>query len=530
MTLRPHRVLLPLLLLGICLPRSAERLPAQEPAAKADPPIVKADPSAAKDDAGEKPVREQSIYIPYAKLREVFEKQGRGVFLPYEEFRTLWQAARDKTPAAADQKPPVPALVTEIDHEATVEKAVVRVRARVRIELLSEGWHRIPLRLADAAITSATIANQPAKIVGESGQDFALLVEKKGKDPETLELVLDYAKAVTRTPGQNSVSFQPPQAPVSRWRITVPQTGVNVQVEPMIAATEVPADEKPAAPDKKPPEQTVVLAFVGAAPTVRIAWTPKAEGAAGLAAVASVETQQQVFVQEGSVRTQARLTYTISRAEIGQLRIDVPADQRVVNVTDDKVRKWSVEDVDGRKRITAQLFEPAKGTQQVVVELEKFAGDQPKAAAPKVKPETPQPPLVQVPVVQAIDVGQQQGIIVVRLAEGLRAEAARTGANLVQLDASDLPAELSKTSWAMAYRFAAADFDLALRGREGPAADSSRYAGRGVYGARTDRARRGGALHGRAVGRVPTGVRRARRLYGAQRARPRDGRGGRRAL
>ena len=28
------------------------------------------------------PLREQSIYIPYEKLRKVFEQHGRGVFLP----------------------------------------------------------------------------------------------------------------------------------------------------------------------------------------------------------------------------------------------------------------------------------------------------------------------------------------------------------------------------------------------------------------------------------------------------------------
>ena len=33
------------------------------------------------------PLREQSIYIPYNKLREVFEQQGRGVFLPYDKFQ-----------------------------------------------------------------------------------------------------------------------------------------------------------------------------------------------------------------------------------------------------------------------------------------------------------------------------------------------------------------------------------------------------------------------------------------------------------
>ena len=96
----------------------------------------------------EQPIREQDVYIPYEKLRQVFEKHGRGVFLPYEKFQELWQAALEKSRPAAEQKPPVGALITEITNEATVEKDVVRVKARLKIEVLAEGWNEMSLRSA----------------------------------------------------------------------------------------------------------------------------------------------------------------------------------------------------------------------------------------------------------------------------------------------------------------------------------------------------------------------------------------------
>ena len=40
------------------------------------------------------PPVERTIYIPYDNLRTVFEQPGRGVFLDYDEFRELWNAAR----------------------------------------------------------------------------------------------------------------------------------------------------------------------------------------------------------------------------------------------------------------------------------------------------------------------------------------------------------------------------------------------------------------------------------------------------
>ena len=42
-------------------------------------------------------IRERNVYVPYDKLKETFEKEGRGVFLPYEEFLKLWNAGQIKT-------------------------------------------------------------------------------------------------------------------------------------------------------------------------------------------------------------------------------------------------------------------------------------------------------------------------------------------------------------------------------------------------------------------------------------------------
>jgi len=415
-------------------------------------------PSAGAEGAG-RIIREQSIYIPYEKLRKVFEREGRGVFLPYEKFQQLWQAAREKTEPPAGEQPPVGALITEIDNEAVAEKDVVRVRATVKIEVLAEGWNEVLLHLADAAITKATLGGQPARIVSQGSAGYKLLLHKEGDQPQEIELALEYAKAITRAPGQNSVSFQAPQAPVSRWRVRIPEPGVKVNLHPLIAATEVPdAPEegvKPAVPAPEP-DETVVLAFVGAAPTVRIDWTPKAEGATGLEALASVRAEQQVSINEGVARTRAELAYAISRAELGVLRIEVPAGQKVVNVFDPNVRQWSVEATDAGQQITVELFQPAKGSQKVVVELERFARDEAEGEAPDEIATQ-----VQVPVIKALGVGRQQGVVVVRLAEGLRAEASEAS-GLVQVDAAELPDALKPGNWTFSYRYAAVPFDLTL--------------------------------------------------------------------
>ena len=397
--------------------------PAQPPAGEPNP-------------APDQTVREQTIYVPFSKLRKVFEQPGRGVFLPYEEFQTLWKQAREAKLPQPDLKPPVAALITDIESEAAVADEVVNVTAKLNIEVLAPGWHSVPLRLADAAILTAKLGDQPARITSDPNTGYALLLQKQGKAAEQFELTLEYVKAFTKSPGQNKVSFQAPQAPVNRWRIRIPQSGVKVNVQPLIAATQEPAAAPPAAPAK----ETVVLAFVGSSPTVSVDWTPKAEGAAGLEALATVQADHQVTIDEGVIRTRAQLAYKISRAELTQLSLQTPADHKVLNVFDPNVKEWKVEQQGDVNTIRVQLYEPARATQNLIVELEQFSDDLWKNQ-------------VATPVVKALGVGQQQGVVVVRVAATLRAEAVdRVG--LLQLDAGELPQAFAGQPWTCSYRYA----------------------------------------------------------------------------
>ena len=308
----------------------------------------------------QKPPREQTIYVPYEKIRNTFEKEGRGVFIPYERFQELWKAAREAQNKPPVAKPPTPAVITEADSEATVNKEVVQVKARLKIDLLESGWITVPLRLNGAGIISASLVaadgkEEPARLAVTEDGGYKLVVQNESKAAHQIELRLEYAQEFKKAPGKNEVSFAAPQAPVNRWRVRVPETGVKINIDPLIAATEPPAKD-----DAKEAKESVVLAFVGAAPTVKIDWTAKAEGASGLAAVTTVESQQEVRVDEGALRSRIHLNYAISRAELAELLIEVPEDQKVLNVSGSNVRQWTVETQDKQQKITVQLFEPAR--------------------------------------------------------------------------------------------------------------------------------------------------------------------------
>lgn len=454
-----------------------------------DPPANPVTAAETAEESGTTTIREQTVYVPYTKLRETFEKEGRGIFLPYEEFQKLWTKARQADTPKARSEAPTGAIITEIESVAEMSADAATVQATVAIDLLREGWQQVPLQLADAAILSATIDGKPARLTFQPKRGYTLMVKNESRDPTAITLELKYAKAITKSPGRNQVSFQAPQAPVNRWRIRIPEPGVKINVQPLIAASEAPlpttrttgpdeateaedadddgdkdsddkdSDDKadaddPASPEDKQPappavEETVLLAFVGVAPSVTIDWAPKAEGAFGLAALASVQANQTWTIQEGVIRSRVQLTYSISRAELTELVIEAPKDHKVARVFDANIRGWDVVEEEGVQVIRAQLFEPARTTQGVTVELERFLDDAMQSE-------------VQAPVVKARDVARQQGVLVVSLVGPLRADPQiRNG--LLQLDTAELPNNLKQSRWDLAYRYASLPFDLTLQ-------------------------------------------------------------------
>ena len=418
----------------------------------------------------ESEIREQTVYIPYTELKALFEKEGRGVFLPYEEFQTLWEAARANSNDLVEVKPPLGSLITEVDSKASLNGDVMTVEAKMSVELLTEGWHEIPLRLNQAALREITVDDTPARVLYSAGTGYTLLLENPGQGPLVKDLRLVYGKAYEQSPGKNHVEFLAPQAPINRWRIQVPDQGVEIEVQPNIANEKVTVAEFDGLPEGPEPQDqggqdptSVVQAFVGAANLVKIDWTAKAEGAAGLSALVTVENRQQVTIEEGVIRTRALMNYDISRAEIDTIEIQVPSDHNVVNVFDPNLQKWE-KTLDGDvQTLTLTLFQPTRGTQPVTLELEKFAGGK-AMSRPMMQTE------IVSPVIRAtgagkgenrLAVGRQQGIVVVKIGTNLRGETvSRTG--LTQIDPSDLPAELSQNAWTYAYRYASVPYDLRL--------------------------------------------------------------------
>ncbi len=305
---------------------------------------------------------ERSIYIPYEKLRDTFERQQRGVFVPYEEFDRLWELARKATQPVKVEPPPRSGIIVAALNRAAATRERIVVTSDLTLEFLKTGWHEVPLALADAALRQATLDGAPARLVRTADGQNALLVHIE-QAPTRKQLSIEYAKAISSLGGQYQVSLSIPSSAVNRWEVSVDERDVDVSVSPAAVVTKHPAPDGAASPT------SAITAIIGSAREITLRWTPRAVGAERLAAIVTADSATQINLQKNLVRINQRLNLSIQRSTIGSVTLRIPEGFDVVAISSDIVKRWE-KNVDNASLLQVEFFEELRGQHTLEVDLE----------------------------------------------------------------------------------------------------------------------------------------------------------------
>jgi len=398
------------------------------PAAAADdepaPAPAPAPGDEAKDPGPPTPERPDvtKLYVPFRDLEKIFQKEGEGVFLPYKEFRRLWELAH-RLPEDTT-KPPVPAAVRSAAYKGTVDGETIRFEATVEVEVLASGWQRVPLDYAGIGIEKATIDGKPALLVPtKAGYD--LLLENPGR--RTLDLVL---RAGAPAKGDtHAAEFSLPPVPLARLSLSVPGTDTDVQITPRLAST-----------TKSAGGNTELLAFLGPVSKVKLTWRRKPEDAPTVDPLVFAEETLDVRVDRGVVRSTFRADLSIRRAPITKVQVAVPREAVVLYVNGEGIRTWTRNETGDR--IDVELRAPVREKYALQVGLERAL---------------PPPPIAAVLPLAAVEgMERERGFLRVQAADGVKIEPSATP-GLVQIDLQDLPKSLhgALPGRAFAFRFPA---------------------------------------------------------------------------
>jgi len=362
------------------------------------------------------------VYVPFKNLKDVFEKEGQGVFVPFEEFLRLWEGNLDRRPVPA--KPPVPYLVTRARYEGAIDGDLAALTASIEFETFTDGWAAVPLGFAGIAVGAATLDGKPATLETTAG-GYRIHVPEKGAYSLTVEFVVPVAKHEDR----RTITFRAPPTPVSRLVFDVPEEGALVTVTPNLATTRT----------DKGSGVTRVMAFVGSAAEIGLSWRPRPVEVSTGPALLFADCALTATVSEAALRLTSVVDWTIHRAPVSSLALAVPEGVRILFVEGPDLRTW--EHKDGK--LTLSLHKPAEKAFRVVVTMET---DLSSGAATVV------------PAIRALDVAREQGFVLVTAPPTVKVVPTANG--LYRTDFATVKS--APKEMVLAYRYPAHPWSLSL--------------------------------------------------------------------
>lgn len=265
--------------------------------------------------------------------------------------------------------PEIPILSTyaiyRTDYQAEIEEDVVTLRGNVLFEVFKKGWTQIPLLKADVGLIDATV-NRGASFVTMQGGKYYLMIDKPGRYNLDIEFLIKAKRERENGPG--NFTFEVIPAPICQFEFTMPESDVEIFVEPSIR-TEL----------KREAKKTIAWAVMPNTNTITVRWTkalPKETiTPVKLEPKIYVDTATYASIGEGVIRCQTSLNYSILQSEVPNFRIALPEDISILEVKGNDLRDWKASTEKGTQYLDVYLNFGVKGNYTLNISYERKIGE-----------------------------------------------------------------------------------------------------------------------------------------------------------
>ncbi len=279
--------------------------------------------------------------------------------MPYAQFLKMWDKSRPLDPRVPG-KPPVNAVITEAAYSGKIAGDVAQLEVNLTVQVLGKPWVEVPIQFGEAAIGKMTASDDKVLLQATGNGTYGLLFPKIGEHKVKLELTT----RVRTSPDGRSLELDCPPAGITTFDLTVPAGDQTVEITPVAIVTPQAGDDK----------TTHIKANLGATKKIAARWRPRLSTAPVMEVLATVHNTLDVRIADGLVHTHATLVYQVLRGQVDQLRIGVPLDHRILDVTGVGLKSWKA----------------AKEAKMQVVTVDLLGGDS-KSIAVEVHTERPVP-------------------------------------------------------------------------------------------------------------------------------------------
>jgi hypothetical protein len=250
-------------------------------------------------------------------------------------------------------------------YETKIEEEIAVVKGKIDFEVFKKsGWVKIPLVSSDVGLKDASLNGKPS-FVARDGSRYILFVNKAGRYTLNLEFFIKVKREREHGPG--SLAFQILPSPISILDVQIEDKDAEIFVEPSIKIE-----------TEKLPKRTLATVVLPFTEVVTVRWSkalPKEViPELALAPKVYVETVSLVSIGDGVARCLSNLNYSILQSEVSNLKVSLPADVGILEVTGNQIRDWKVKNQDGRQLLDVYLNYGVKGNYMLNVVYERNIG------------------------------------------------------------------------------------------------------------------------------------------------------------
>lgn len=348
------------------------------------------------------------LYVPVDSLDAVIARDGRGVFLPQDEFRKLVEAARTNSEAVASL--PRTAVLSDTRYRAEIRDDQLVVTVTSRIETHHGGWTDLKLPIGGLSIESVQINDGPAAVSrdGENKDLLHLFLDKAGTHP--LKLVA--SAPLVATGSDRAVGFSLLPAASAEMTVSAPaQRFLTVDGQQL---------QRPAERD-----QAAEYVFpVGGRERIQLVFTGR-QASDRKDALTLANTAFGLRVTPGDVTWSANTRIQVFGRALNRLTCVVPKKLEITRVDSTGLEAWELTDTPDSPEtttITLNYRQPIEGDRTIT-----FQG------VVQVAPGKPW----EVPTLEIEGVASHVGIVRVEFPQGVRVRTEKT-AGVRQMSEEDL--------------------------------------------------------------------------------------------
>jgi hypothetical protein len=257
------------------------------------------------------------------------------VVLSLPEYERLHAQAYPTQPETAG--PPVEATLTRVDYNLRVEGAVATGSAQLTIDVLKDGWVRVPIP-PGLLVREARMGADLVPLISLDRGQLAAVLSKKGRSV----LTLDVAFTVSSNTGEERVSLPAGLSGMTRAELALAQPDVDVKVLGGL-------------PPEKPAQHWVTYAS-GTAPLIFL-WRKKIEERRVEQPLRMRGSLTQLFgLGEDSTSLNAEVQIEVLQGTARQVKIAVPDTVTINQVPGALVADWDVK----KGELLVDLLDPVE--------------------------------------------------------------------------------------------------------------------------------------------------------------------------